>query len=162
MRAASPPGTSPAHEDRRSAESDRRTHTLRALVAGNFNPRRYGPRRAREGGLASTDWYESKWLAVAVSIVGLSATDALLTLMLMRHGAREANPVMAAFLSRFPEAFVDVKIGLTALGVVLLTMFVRMRAFGRLPVSTVLYAVLAAYAGLVGYEAWLLRALAHT
>jgi len=95
-----------------------------------------------------------------VSILALSATDALLTLMLIQHGASESNPVMAAFLNRYPEWFVDVKIGLTAVGVLLLTMLAKVRAFGRLPVGMLLYVVLAGYAVLVGYEVWLLRTIA--
>lgn len=147
--------------DRRRAGGERRACVLRALVAGNFNPRRRGPRRARDAGLAATDRYDLRWVAVAVSIVALSAADALLTLTLMQHGARESNPLMAAVLRRFPDAFIDVKIGLTAVGVVLLTMLAKVRAFGRLPVGMLLYAALAGYAGLVGYEVWLLRAIAH-
>lgn len=150
----------PARHDRRRS-ADRRTHTLRALVAGNFNPRRYGPRRARDASLASTDRYDARWLAIAVAILLLSAVDALLTLTLLRHGALEANPVMAAFLHRFPDAFVDVKIGMTAGGVVLLVMLAKVRAFGgRLPVGYLLYAVLVAYVALIGYEVWILRTIA--
>jgi Domain of unknown function (DUF5658) len=151
----------PPHRDHRRLGRDRRSRVLRALVAGNFNPRRRGPRRARDGSLASTDWYDPRWLAIAVSILALSATDAVLTLSLMQHGARESNPVMGAILHRFPDAFVDVKIGLTAVGVVLLTMLAKVRAFGRLPVGTLLYAVLVGYAALVGYEVWLLRTIAN-
>ncbi|MGH8150211.1 MAG: DUF5658 family protein [Steroidobacteraceae bacterium] len=148
------------HDQRRRA--DRRTRTLRALVAGNFNPRRYGPRRVRDASLASTDRFDVRWVAIGVTIMLLSAVDALLTLRLLQRGALEANPVMAAFLHRFPGAFVDVKIGLTAGGVVLLVMLAKVRAFGgRLPVGSLLYAVLATYVALVGYEVWILRTIAR-
>jgi len=49
-------------------------------------------------------------------------------------------------------AFALVKIGLTAAGVVLLTVLVSIRAFGRVPVGLLLYAVLAGYGTLVVYE----------
>jgi hypothetical protein len=48
------------------------------------------------------------------------------------------------------------KFGLTAGGVVLLTLLVRVRAFGTFIAGFILYAVLASYLTLVGYEFWLL------
>jgi hypothetical protein len=41
------------------------------------------------------------------------------------------------------------------LGVVLLTVVARARAFGRVPVGVLLYTVLLVYATLVAYEYWL-------
>jgi hypothetical protein len=52
--------------------------------------------------------------------------------------------------------FVVVKIGLTGAGVILLTLLARARAFGRMPVALLLYAVLAGYGVLVVYELRLL------
>jgi hypothetical protein len=49
------------------------------------------------------------------------------------------------------------KFGLTSTGVVLLILLARVRAFGYLPVSVLLYGVLAAYVWLVSYEFTLLR-----
>ncbi len=150
----------PRAERRRGA--NRRVRVLHALVAGNFNPRRRGPRRARDGSLACTDWHDPQWLAVALVILLLSVADALLTLVLVEHGALEANPLMAAFLRYDPDHFAAVKIGLTAAGVVLLTLVAKVRAFGRVPVGAILCALLAAYMGLVGYEVWLLRTIANS
>jgi uncharacterized membrane protein YqgA involved in biofilm formation len=48
---------------------------------------------------------------------------------------------------------------LTGGGVVVLTLLARMRAFRRIPVSALLYALLIAYAVLVTYEARMLRNL---
>jgi hypothetical protein len=53
--------------------------------------------------------------------------------------------------------FALVKVGLTALGVVLLTQLARLRAFGSVPVGAFLYTVLALYAALVLYEIRLLN-----
>jgi hypothetical protein len=145
--------------ERRRA-GDRRTSTLRSLVTGSFSPRRRGPRRAYDRSIAGTDWYEPQWLAVALLILLLSIADALLTLALLQHrGVLEANPIMAAFVKGNPNYFAGVKIGLTAAGVVLLTTLARVRAFGRIPVSALLCAVLVGYAVLVAYETWLLRTL---
>lgn len=91
-------------------------------------------------------------MLVAVTIVLLSFADAVLTLTLMSHGALEANPVMAPLVRGSPGSFAAVKLGLTAIGVILLMALARVRAFGRLPVGALLYVVLTAYAVLVAYE----------
>jgi hypothetical protein len=132
--------------------SERRTRVLRALVRGSLHPRRRAPRRASELALGAVDWHHPQWLATAMLIVMLCAADALLTLVLLEHGAYEMNPLMRALLGGSGLAFAMVKIGLTASGVVLLTLLARTRAFGRVPVGLLLYGVLAAYAALVAYE----------
>lgn len=149
-----------AGERRRAA--DRRSHPLRSLLVGHLNPRRRGPRRARDGSIVSTDLHEPKWLALAVLILLLSLCDALLTLTLLQHGALEENPLMAILVREGTSGFAAAKIGLTAAGVLLLTMVAKVRAFGRVPVGTLLYFVLAGYAALVGYELHLLRAIARS
>jgi hypothetical protein len=140
--------------ERRRAE--RRTRVLRALVHGSFHPRRRAPRRAGERALGAVDWHQSQWLATAMLIVLLCAADAFLTVVLLGRGAHEMNPVMRVLLGDSGLAFAVVKIGLTASGVVLLTLFARTRAFGRISVGALLYGVLAAYAVLVAYEFTLL------
>jgi hypothetical protein len=151
------PASQPGFAERRRAE--RRSHVLRALVYGSFHPRRRGARRADERGVSAIDWHHPQWLAVAILIVLLSCSDALLTLMLMAGGvAEEANPLMARLMGQSGLVFAIVKIGLTASGVLLLTQLARLRAFGRIPVGTFLYLVLAIYAVLVIYEVRLLNA----
>lgn len=135
---------------------DRRTPSLQAVIIGHFNPRRRGPRRARDGGIATTDWYETRWMVVAVTILLLSISDAVLTLTLISHGALEENPMMAPLVEGSVGGFAAVKLGLTAIGVMLLLAFARVRAFGRLPVGALLYVVLTVYAVLVAYELRLL------
>ena len=125
---------------------------LRALLCGSFNPRRRGPRREGERGVSGVDWYHPQWLAIAILIVLLSCADALLTLTLVERGAYEINPLMTPLVGGSALAFAVVKIGLTAAGVVLLTVLVSVRAFGRVPVGLLLYAVLAGYGALVVYE----------
>lgn len=99
-------------------------------------------------------------MVVAVTIVLLSVADAVLTLTLMNHGALEENPVMAPLIRGSPGGFAAVKLGLTAIGVILLMALARVRAFGRLPVGALLYAVLTAYAVLVAYELRMLFSVA--
>jgi hypothetical protein len=138
---------------------DRRKHPLRSLVFGHFSPRRRGPRRARDGSIASTDWYEPHWLVVAVVILLLSVADAVLTLTLIADGALEENPLMAPLVRGSAGGFAVVKLGLTAIGVMLLMALARVRAFGRLPVGALLYLVLTVYAMLVAYELRMLYSL---
>jgi hypothetical protein len=150
---SSVPGREP--EERR--HSDRRTHVLRALMYGSLHPRRRSPRRAGERTMTAVDWHHPRWLAIAMLIVLCSSADAFLTLVLIEHGAYEVNPVMAPLVGGSPLAFALVKVGLTALGVVLLTQLARLRAFGNVPVSLFLYMVLAIYAALVLYELQMLN-----
>lgn len=95
-------------------------------------------------------------MVVAVTILLLSISDAVLTLTLISHGALEENPMMAPLVEGSVGGFAAVKLGLTAIGVMLLLAFARVRAFGRLPVGALLYVVLTVYAALVAYELRLL------
>lgn len=151
------PADEPLTPERR--RSDRRRHGLRALIHGNFKPRRQAPRRLDEHTLSAVDWHHPQWLAVAILIVACSCADALLTLMLIERGAYEANPLMALLLGGSVLPFALVKIGLTAGGVVLLTQLARIRAFGRVPVGVLLYTVLLIYGALILYEVTLLNAM---
>ena len=103
-----------------------------------------------------TDWFHPQWLGVSVLILLLCCFDAVLTLTLLNHGAYELNPFMASLLEGTGREFVLVKVGLTAMGVVLLTVLARLKIFGR-SVGLALYLVLVGYAVLVGYELFLLR-----
>lgn len=135
---------------------DRRTRVVRALLYGSFNPRRRGPRREGEGALGAIDWYHPWWLAVATLILVLCAGDAVLTVVLISHGAYELNPLLAPLIGGSGALFAGVKVGLTGVGVVVLTLLSRVKAFGRMPVALILYAVLAGYAALIAYELHLL------
>jgi hypothetical protein len=107
--------------------------------------------------VSALDWHHPQWLAVAMLIVLFSCADAFLTLMLIDRGAYEVNPLMAPLVGGSALAFAMVKIGLTSGGVILLTLLARMKAFGRLPVSLLLYTVLAGYGVLIVYEYRLLQ-----
>jgi hypothetical protein len=157
------PDAMPASDgsDRRNA-SDRRKRGLYSLFYGSFKPRRRSPRRTDARSLRDLDWHHPQWLAVAMLIIVLSCVDAALTLSLMSHGAYEVNPVMAPIVGGSPLVFTLIKVGLTAGGVVLLTLAARMRAFGRIPVSFLLYAVLIGYGILVVYELKLLEEILLT
>lgn len=146
-------------EPERRRGPDRRTRVARALIYGSFNPRRLGPRRTGERSVAAIDWYHPWWLAIATLILALCASDAVLTVVLISRGAYELNPFLAPLIGGSGVLFVVVKVGLTGLGVVLLTLLARVKAFGRMPVALLLYGVLAGYAVLVAYELRLLGVL---
>jgi hypothetical protein len=140
----------------RRATHDRRRSVFRALWHGNFARRRHAPRRHGEQHFVVTDWFQAQWLAVGIGILLLCAADALLTLTLISHGASEINPLMEPLVRGSGHSFGFWKIGLTAMGVLVLTLLARVRFWGK-TVGTVLYLVLGVYAVLVGYELFLLR-----
>ena len=157
------PGASTASDGgERRNDPDRRKRFLYSLLYGGLNPRRRIPRRTDARSLRDLDWHHPQWLAVALLIILLSCVDAVLTLNLMSRGAYEVNPFMAPIVGGSPLVFTLIKVGLTAGGVVLLTLAARMRAFGKIPVGFLLYAVLIAYATLVIYELELLEEILLT
>src|SRR3954464_7105412 len=131
--------STPMHERRLRVE--RRRSVLGALWQGNFARRRHAPRRGTERHPVVTDWFHPQWLAVGILILLLCSTDALLTLTLLDRGAVEVNPLMAALLGGSGRAFATWKVGMTAAGVVLLTVLARLRVFGR-AVGVILYVIL--------------------
>ncbi|HET9863127.1 MAG TPA: DUF5658 family protein [Steroidobacteraceae bacterium] len=135
---------------------ERRRSLFRALWRGNFERRRIAPRRNSERHAVVTDWFHPQWLAVGMLIMLLCGADALLTVTLIAHGADEINPLMAPLIESSVDAFAAWKFGLTAVGVVFLTLLARLQFFGR-TVGIVLYLVLGLYATLVAYELFLLR-----
>jgi uncharacterized protein DUF5658 len=138
---------------------ERRRQVLRALLLGSFHARRRAPRRVGEQALTAVDWHHPQWLATAILIVTFSCADAALTLALIEHGAYETNPLMRPLVYGSALPFTVVKVGLTAGGVVLLTLLSSMRLFGRLSAGVLLYALLAGYGALIAYEFSLLGSL---
>jgi hypothetical protein len=153
------PDSASVLENRRQL-MERRRRTWYALLLGNFTPRRRHPRRRNESHFAAVDWHDRRWLVVASAILLLSGLDALLTLALLERGATEANPLMAVLVGADNNVFAACKLALTAMGVILLTVIARLRAFGHLRVSLILYTVLCLYSALIGYELWLFTRLA--
>ena len=146
----------PAQPQERRAVQERRRSVLHALWHGNFARRRHAPRRHSERHVVVTDWFQAQWLAVGIGILLLCAADALLTLTLIARGATEINPLMDPLVSGSGHSFGYWKIGLTAMGVLVLTLLARVRFWGK-TVGTILYVVLGGYAVLVSYEVFLLR-----
>src|SRR5262245_42025361 len=144
--------------DRRSG-TERRQMTLAAFWRGALHPRRLAGRRSRDQLYPVIDRHSPRVLALVITILGLCVLDGVLTVTLMSHGAREANPVMALFLPDNLPLFAAVKLALTTVGMVVLVACSRMRLFRRIPGEALLYVVLALYAALVVYELRLLKLL---
>ena len=104
-----------------------------------------------------TDWMEPHRLVTAMMILILCSVDALMTLALVSRGAVEMNPLMEPLVHGSGHGFALWKLGLTSMGVLVMTMSAPLRIFGGLAVGSVLNATLAGYLALVGYEFWLLR-----
>lgn len=147
----------PKDRQQRQAVGERRLSILGALWRSSFARRRLGPRRGTDRHPVMTDWFQPQWLATAIIILVLSIADALLTLELISRGATEINPVMEPLVRGSGHGFALWKLGLTAMGVVVLTMLARFRIVGGIAVGSILYVVLCGYLILVGYELWLLR-----
>ena len=130
--------------------------TLAAYWHGARYPRRRAGRRATDH-LAVVDWHSPRLLIPAFAILGLCVLDAVLTVMLMKHGAVELNPVMAWFLPQNLMAFALSKLALTGAGLCVLVACSRMRLFRRIPGELVMYAVLGVYVWLISYELRLLE-----
>ena len=131
-----------------------------SLFYGSFNPRRRRPaRRLDDSRFHPVDWYSAHLLAVSVGILLLSATDAFLTAFLLLHGADEVNPVMGVLVYRSVALFAAFKMAMTGASIVVMVFLARYRFMRVIRVEFVLYAVLAVYAWLIGYEIWMLRGL---
>lgn len=94
---------------------------------------------------------------MSISILLLSAADAFLTAFLLLHGADEVNPVMAVLVYRSLAMFAAFKMAMTATGIVVLVFLSRYRFMRLVRVELLLYAMLAVYVWLIGYEMWMLK-----
>jgi hypothetical protein len=141
--------------DRRSG-SDRRTTTFAAYWHGARFPRRRAGRRASDH-RAVIDWHSPRLLIPVFATLCLCVLDAMLTVMLMKHGATELNPVMALFVPRNVFWFALVKVALTGGGLCVLVACSRMRLIRSIPGEAFVYAVLGVYVWLIAYELHMLE-----
>lgn len=143
--------------ERRSGR-DRRKLSLRSLVQGGLLRRRRRGRRWDDHHQI-LDWHEPLLFVLALAILLLSITDALMTLTLLTLGAEEANPFLDYVLTRRPEMFAGVKLALTGGPLVVLAALARARLFRVIRVRTVLHCCVVGYVMLVAYEWWLFQRL---
>lgn len=138
---------------------ERRSPGLRSLAYGGIRPRRRSGRRDGDAQRIFLDWHEPRVLYLALAILLMSCTDALLTLNILQAGGRELNGFMDWLIRLSTDWFVATKIALTGMGVVLLTLAVNRHFLGRVPVIHMLRAFCFGYAALIGWELFLLANL---
>jgi hypothetical protein len=138
---------------------ERRTPNLGSLFYGGLRPRRRAGRRNGDAQRVFLDWHEPRVLYLGLAILLMSCLDALLTLNILGAGGRELNGMMAWLLNRDTDWFIGVKIGVTGVGVILLTIAVNRHFFGRIPVIHLLWGFCTGYAALMIWELFLLASL---
>lgn len=143
------------HERRSGVE--RRRLNVAAYWRGALNPRRRDGRRLTDRAYPVVDWHSPRVLALVMLILGLSALDGVLTVLLMSQGAQEVNPIMALLVPHNLGWFAAVKLGLTSIGAAVLVACARMKLFRLFPGEVLLYLVVACYIALVGYELHLIE-----
>jgi hypothetical protein len=141
--------------DRREA-GDRRTHLVWSFLYGGMRPRRRTGRRAGDEHRIFLDWHEPRVLYLALAILLMSCADALFTLNLLAVGGEELNAFMRALLGQGVRWFLWAKIGLTAMGVVVLVVASRRLLLGRVRVLWLIRLFFVAYLVLIGWEIYLL------
>lgn len=140
------PGSSSSAVTEKRAGPDRRRKPTTLFGALTSHGRRRGFRRAGEGKNAYVDCASGQVVLWALSVLLLSATDALLTLFHVRAGGRELTPTMHLALLQGETTFVGTKMAVTASGVLLLALhqnFTIARLGFRIVLS--IYAVLMVY-----------------
>ena len=139
----------------RRTRADRRESLLWSLLYGGFRPRRRAGRRVEDQHRPIVDWHDPLLLFSALGLLVLCVCDGALTLALLEHGAREANPVMDLVVNGDLLRFAMVKLALTAGGLLILVSLARFTVFRTFKVSKLVHAALLGYAVLVCYELWL-------
>jgi len=144
----------------RRLSADRRQQTLLSIAQGTRYQRRISNRRRKDDQTYLVDVYDMGLVMVALAVIVMSCVDAFFTLNLLKLGAVELNVFMDVLISSDERAFLYVKLGATALGVIFLTAMSRYRVFGVLPVRRILESVCAIYACLIIWELYLLVGVA--
>jgi Domain of unknown function (DUF5658) len=101
----------------RRRRPDRRACPTTFVRALRWRGRRQGFRRAGEGHQAYVDGLAWPIVVLALFVFVGSLLDALLTLRHLQHGGQEANPVLTMALTHGAPRFLQLKIGLTGVGV---------------------------------------------
>lgn len=147
-------GAYPAGEERRQP-AERRRQFVWSLVYGGVYPRRRRGRRAGDRHRPIVDWHSPALLFSSVALLILSLCDAALTLVLLQHGASEANPVMALVVDGDVARFALIKLALTGGGLVTLVAIARFTVFRFFRAELLVHLAMAGYVVLIVYEAWL-------
>lgn len=116
-------------------------------------------RRASDQRGVCLDWHPLSLWIVTIGIFMLSALDAALTLILVQYGAQEANPLLRPLLERDTHDFVNLKLLLTAVPLVLLVAHSKLVIYGHVRVDRIIHGLLIIYLAVIVYELLLLSLL---
>ncbi|GKS68183.1 hypothetical protein W03_01870 [Nitrosomonas sp. PY1] len=118
---------------------------------------RVGERRLNGKEWSYVDYYPNHLLFCIVAILVLSILDVYFTLNILARGGEELNWFMLVVIEESIEKFISVKLALTGLALVFLTIHHNVKYFQKLRVRHIIYIVLTGYVVLIGYEALLLN-----
>lgn len=152
--------TTVAPEDRRSGD-DRRNRLRLGVRYIFFGGQRVNYRRHEDRQrMLYVDRYHQSLFGAIVLILLLSVMDAMLTIVLINHGATEINPIMAFYLELGPYTFLFVKYGLTCSGLMILLLCQNFFLKSiHVHAGALLYLVLVAFIGVVSWQLFLIRKL---
>ncbi len=106
------------------------------------------------------DRYHQSLFGAIVLILLLSVMDAMLTIVLINHGATEINPIMGFYLELGPYIFLFVKYGLTCSGLMILLLCQNFFLKSiHIHAGALLYLVLVAFIGVVSWQIFLIHKL---
>lgn len=120
--------------------------------------RRTAVRRHNETTGLYLDRYQPSVILTTVGILLFSGLDATLTLILLSRGAAtEANPLMRVLIEHDIQLFVNVKMVITAVALLLLAVHSHFTLFKKVRVKQVMRGLFGFYAVLIGYELIMLQ-----
>ena len=100
----------------------------------------------------TSDWHHAHLLFITLATLFLCFADAHNTLQLLWDGAVEVNGLMETLINKSATLFISVKLGLTAICLVILVSYHHFTLLKRISVRHLLYSVFSIYVVLVGYE----------
>jgi hypothetical protein len=147
-RTVSATGLSDSVEERRSADRrDRPTGFWRSLRSPR---RRVGGRRAGEGENTYVDRYRKSDILLLGAVFALNIADALFTLIWLRRGGSEGNPIMDWFLQQGDFVFLGQKCLVVGLWLIVLVVHKNFQL-----ARAGLWLLLALYGGIFVYHIFL-------
>ena len=119
--------------------------------------RRMSERRLNIKAPVYVDRYAGHLMLCAICIMILSSMDAFFTLNILEKGGEELNPFMAVLIEDSVSKFIALKLALTSLALILLTMHHNVLLTEKIRVRHIEYSILTGYTVLIGYELFLLH-----
>lgn len=130
-----------------------------ALNWVNFRHIGFNGRRTGDRVNSYVDSYEARYLLAVMITMCCCAVDAFLTLLLLDRGAVEVNLLMDSLILKDMQLFVNLKLALTGLCLVLLVVHKNFIIFRALKVSHLLYAFTFLYMMLNYYQLGMLASV---